>query len=95
MWRAVVLSLALLLALAMPAAAQDRAAVEAQFQIWLEEVIWPAVAADGVPRATFDAAFGGGVPELGPAQPAAARGAAGTTDHDPAGRISGPGALFR
>jgi lytic murein transglycosylase len=59
MWRAVVLSLALLLALAMPAAAQDRAAVEAQFQIWLEEVIWPAVAADGVPRATFDAAFGG------------------------------------
>lgn len=54
MWRAAVLSLAL----AMPAAAQDRAAVEAQFQTWLEEVIWPAVAADGVPRATFDAAFG-------------------------------------
>ena len=48
-----------LAALAAPVAAQDRGAVEAQFQDWLETVIWPAVEQDGVPRETFEAAFGG------------------------------------
>ncbi|WP_425319794.1 lytic murein transglycosylase [Brevirhabdus pacifica] len=42
-----------------PAAAQDRAAVERQFRDWLEQSIWPKARAQGVSRATFEAAFRG------------------------------------
>ncbi|MEC7762964.1 MAG: lytic murein transglycosylase [Pseudomonadota bacterium] len=42
-----------------PAVAQDRAAVEGQFQDWLEATVWPRAQAGGVSRATFDAAFDG------------------------------------
>ena len=42
-----------------PAAALDRAAVERQFRLWLEETIWPRARAEGVSRATFEAAFDG------------------------------------
>jgi len=53
--------LVLLFAMAWPALsfAQDRAAIEAQFRDWLETAIWPRAEADGVARATFDAAFDG------------------------------------
>ncbi len=52
---------ALLLALlmALPASAQDRAAIEQQFRSWLEQDIWPAASAKGVSRATFDRSFSG------------------------------------
>ncbi|WP_371416208.1 lytic murein transglycosylase [Rubellimicrobium sp. CFH 75288] len=50
---------ALLVGLAAPAAAQDRAAVERQFRAWLEGTVWPVAQAQGVSRATFDAALGG------------------------------------
>ena len=50
-----------LIALALPAAAQDRAAVEAQFQVWLEEVLWPQAEARGVSRETFGATLGDAV----------------------------------
>ncbi|RVT81920.1 lytic murein transglycosylase [Rhodobacteraceae bacterium CCMM004] len=49
--------LALLLCLALPAVAQDRASVERQFRDWLETTIWPAARGEGVSRATFDTAF--------------------------------------
>nr|WP_245412362.1 lytic murein transglycosylase [Notoacmeibacter ruber] len=39
--------------------AQDRQAVERQYQTWLQNDIWPAAKADGVSRATFDKAFRG------------------------------------
>lgn len=50
---------ALLLLSALPATAQTRASVEAQFRTWLETTIWPRAQAEGVRRATFDAAFQG------------------------------------
>ncbi|WP_428516958.1 lytic murein transglycosylase [Roseovarius sp.] len=52
---------ALLLALlmALPAFAQDRAAIEQQFRSWLEQDIWPAASAKGVSRATFERSFSG------------------------------------
>lgn len=43
----------------MPATAQDRARVEAQFQDWLAQTVWPRATAKGVSRATFNAAFDG------------------------------------
>lgn len=53
--------LAMLCALvgALPALAQDRAAIERQFQSWLQQDIWPAARAKGVSRATFERAMGG------------------------------------
>ena len=54
-----ILALALLIALAAPAAAQNRAAIERQFQGWLESTIWPRARAKGVSRATYEAAFKG------------------------------------
>ncbi len=51
------LLLALFCALMSPAAARDRAAVEAQFRGWLEQVIWPRASAEGVSRPIFDGAF--------------------------------------
>ena len=53
MWRVLILLL-----LALPVAAQDRAAVEAQFQVWLQDVIWPQAQARGVDRTIFDVALG-------------------------------------
>ncbi|WP_068115178.1 lytic murein transglycosylase [Tropicimonas marinistellae] len=41
------------------AQAQDRSAVERQFQAWLEATVWPRARAEGVSRRTFDAAFSG------------------------------------
>lgn len=41
------------------AMAQSRAEVEAQYQNWLEQDIWPDARARGVSRATFDQAFNG------------------------------------
>lgn len=37
--------------------AQNRSAVEAQFQSWLENTAWPRASSAGVPRGVFDAAF--------------------------------------
>ncbi len=44
---------------AIPALAQDRAAIERQFQSWLQQDVWPAARAKGVSRATFERAMGG------------------------------------
>ncbi|WP_369908088.1 lytic murein transglycosylase [Tropicimonas sp. IMCC34043] len=46
-------------ALAQPALAQDRAATERQFHVWLDQTIWPRARAKGVSRQTFDTAFQG------------------------------------
>ena len=51
--------LASLTALAQPAQAQDKPAIEQQFQRWLTQTIWPRAKAKGVTRATFDSAFQG------------------------------------
>jgi lytic murein transglycosylase len=45
--------------LALPAAAQNKPAVEQQFRSWLEQDIWPQARKKGVKRRTFDAAFKG------------------------------------
>ncbi|MEO9614846.1 MAG: lytic murein transglycosylase [Nitratireductor sp.] len=58
--RLAVLAAALLLATA-PAAA---ASIEKQFRAWLDADLWPAAKANGVSRATFDAAFTGISPNL-------------------------------
>ncbi|WP_135506473.1 lytic murein transglycosylase [Roseovarius aestuariivivens] len=51
---------AFFLCLAMvPANAQNRAAVERQYQSWLEQTVWPAARARGVSRGTFQSAFSG------------------------------------
>jgi len=39
--------------------AQDRAAVEQQFQTWLKQTVWPRAKAKGVSRKVFNAAFSG------------------------------------
>ena len=57
MFRASIL-LALLMFSA-PLVAQDRAAVERQFQTWLKQTVWPRAKAKGVSRKTFRAAFSG------------------------------------
>ncbi|KUJ81127.1 lytic murein transglycosylase [Ruegeria profundi] len=41
------------------ARAQDRSAVEGQFQIWLQETVWPRAKAKGVSRLTMQRAFEG------------------------------------
>lgn len=51
--------LAAFLGLPCLAAAQDRAAIEAAFQTWIEGTIWPRAQAEGVTRATFDGAMSG------------------------------------
>ncbi|MDD9739134.1 lytic murein transglycosylase [Marinovum sp. SP66] len=43
----------------MTAQAQDKPAIERQFQSWIQSEIWPRARAKGVSRATFDAAFSG------------------------------------
>ncbi|MGI3171539.1 lytic murein transglycosylase [Pseudooceanicola sp. C21-150M6] len=40
-----------------PLRALDRAAIEAQYRTWLEQVIWPAARGQGVSRSIFDGAF--------------------------------------
>lgn len=59
--RIVAVCLAALAGLAwlVPAAAQNRAALEASFQAWLESDIWPAARAAGVSRRTFDTQLAG------------------------------------
>jgi lytic murein transglycosylase len=47
------------LLLAQPALALDKAAVESQFQAWLEKTVWPEAEKNKVPRETFEAAFKG------------------------------------
>ena len=55
------LLIALCLATSLPtaSAAQDKPAVERQFQSWLQNTIWPQARAKGVSRKTFEAAFDG------------------------------------
>lgn len=48
--------------LAWPGAAQDRAALEARFRLWLEETVWPQAAARGISRATFETHLGSVAP---------------------------------
>ena len=52
-------ALLVLLMLAVPAQAQNRAAIESQFQGWLEQTVWPQARAKGVSRETFRRAFQG------------------------------------
>ena len=42
-----------------PSLAQDRAAIESQFQSWLQETVWPRAKAKGVTRKTMQAALSG------------------------------------
>ena len=49
--------IALILSLTSPVMAQDTAAVERQFQSWLQNTVWPQARAKGVTRKTFEAAF--------------------------------------
>lgn len=58
MFRALML-FATLIVLSGPAVAQDRAAVEQQFQTWLKQTVWPRAKAKDVSRKTFKAAFSG------------------------------------
>ncbi len=51
--------LLILLLLPSLAVAQNRAKVEGQFRGWLEQVVWPRAAGQGVDRGTFEAAFSG------------------------------------
>ena len=44
--------------LALPAAAQDRGQMEAQFRGWLEQVVWTRAAREGISRDTFESALG-------------------------------------
>jgi lytic murein transglycosylase len=53
------LLLASIVVLSGPALAQDRAAAERQFHLWLEQVVWPRAQAKGVTRDTFDGALEG------------------------------------
>lgn len=55
----IALTLVLSAILALPALAQDRPAVERQFQSWLQGDVWAAARSKGVARDTFDAAFQG------------------------------------
>lgn len=57
--RRILILLAAVLVLAVPAFAQDRAAVERQFRSWLDQTIWPRAKANGVSRTTFATAFSG------------------------------------
>ncbi|MEM9279518.1 MAG: lytic murein transglycosylase, partial [Pseudomonadota bacterium] len=47
----------LILILTVPAQAQNRAAVEKQFQKWLKQDLWPEARQQGVSQRTFNAAF--------------------------------------
>ena len=60
-----------LLALALPALALDKPAIEAQFRAWLEQTLWPTAKGQGVSRQSFDTAFAGvklnwNLPDLAP-----------------------------
>ncbi|WP_037312738.1 lytic murein transglycosylase [Ruegeria halocynthiae] len=48
-----------LLVFSTTASAQDRAAVEQQFQVWLQDTVWPQAKAKGVSRQTMTQAFDG------------------------------------
>ncbi|CUH80868.1 lytic murein transglycosylase [Tropicibacter naphthalenivorans] len=47
------------LSFAAPAAAQNKAAVQKQFETWLDQTVWPQAQRKGVSRQTFRAAFNG------------------------------------
>lgn len=49
----------LVMSLALPVQAQDKRAIERQFQSWLSQTIWPKARAKGVSRRTFETAFQG------------------------------------
>ncbi|WP_299948977.1 lytic murein transglycosylase [uncultured Ruegeria sp.] len=55
----IVFAILTLVMLTAPLNAQDRAAVERQFQNWLQQTIWPQAKAKGVSRRTFQQAFDG------------------------------------
>jgi len=55
----ILLNLLVLSLLATGAFAQDRAAVERQFQTWLQDTVWPQARAKGVSRQTMKQAFSG------------------------------------
>ena len=63
MWQEYPLALRFLVVLALicltplPLTAQDRVAVERQFQTWLSQTVWPLAQAKGVSRGSFEAAF--------------------------------------
>jgi len=59
MFQRIALALLTVAALSLPALAQDKAAVERQFQSWLRADVWSGARAKGVSRRTFDAAFQG------------------------------------
>lgn len=59
MFLRIALALLAVATLSLPALAQDKAAVERQFQSWLRGDVWSAARARGVSRSTFDAAFRG------------------------------------
>lgn len=59
MFLRIALALLAVATLSLPALAQDKAAVERQFQSWLRADVWSAARAKGVSRRTFDAAFQG------------------------------------
>jgi lytic murein transglycosylase len=54
---AVIVASAYVFASSIGAQAQDRAAVERQFRVWLEQTVWPQARSEGVSRTTFEAAF--------------------------------------
>ncbi|WP_088649373.1 lytic murein transglycosylase [Marinibacterium profundimaris] len=58
-WRIAAAALLAALLAAPGAMAQDKAAVEARFRVWLDDTIWPRAQARGVSRETFEAAFDG------------------------------------
>jgi lytic murein transglycosylase len=51
--------IAWLMSVATVSSAQNRVAIEQQFQGWLQNTIWPRANANGVPRGVFDNAFQG------------------------------------
>lgn len=59
MFSRVILVLLSLCLLCTQSIAQNRASVERQFRAWLEQSVFPRARAEGVSRATFDAAFAG------------------------------------
>ncbi|MBT0957739.1 lytic murein transglycosylase [Alphaproteobacteria bacterium KMM 3653] len=54
-----ILTVCLSLLLCSPAVAQNKAAVQRQFEGWLERVVWPQAKRKGVSRGTFERAFDG------------------------------------
>jgi len=58
-WRVLRAAAVLVAVLFQPGLATDRAAVERQYQAWLQDTIWPQAEREGVSRTTFETAFRG------------------------------------